>query len=169
MAVTIKREITTKELGLYKANINKALFKSSNIRELLFDKNSSEDVIMNQGQQIEEFKKHVFSHLFVDDIVTETSTYIYYDVRLTWMRPQIKDCQIVMYIITHRDILNSYSKPGYYGNRVDILAQMIEETLLDESISREFGIGQLQLGSVDVYNSNKIYGRILTFNVPTFR
>ena len=46
---------------------------------------------------------------------------------------------------------------------------MIEETLLDEDIVKEFGIGDLELDNVDIYNSTTFYGRILTFSVNNFR
>lgn len=47
---------------------------------------------------------------------------------------------------------------------------MIEDALInDESVAKNFGIGNLKLDSVDIYNSNRFYGRIMTFTVPDFR
>ena len=75
-----------------------------------------------------------------------------------------------MYLICSRDILENYTKEGYYGNRIDILSQMVENTLInDKDVSQSFGIGKLTLDSVDVYNATRFYGCVLTFNVPTFR
>ena len=75
-----------------------------------------------------------------------------------------------MYSICHRDILENYSKDGYFGNRADILSQMIEDALLnDPETVKDFGIGDLVLKSVDIYNATRFYGTIMTFEVPTFR
>ena len=75
-----------------------------------------------------------------------------------------------MYAICHRDILENYSKDGYFGNRADILSQMIEDSLLnDPDTVKDFGIGDLLLKSVDIYNATRFYGTIMTFEVPTFR
>ena len=75
-----------------------------------------------------------------------------------------------MYLITHADLLDNYFKEGYYGNRIDILVEMVENALInDEEVSRNFGIGELSLDSVDIYNSKRFYGRIMIFDVPNFR
>ena len=75
----------------------------------------------------------------------------------------------MIYAICHRDILEDYVKEGYYGNRADILSEMIEETLLDDSIVKKFGIGDLSLDNVDIYNSVTFYGCIMSFSVRNFR
>ena len=63
-----------------------------------------------------------------------------------------------------------YSKEGYYGNRADILSQMIENCLIcDEDVAREFGIGNLKLDSVEIFNGRTLYGCQMTFSVPNFR
>jgi hypothetical protein len=46
---------------------------------------------------------------------------------------------------------------------------MIEETLLDPEVRNKFGIGEMNLDSVIIYNATRFYGRILTFSVPNFR
>lgn len=76
-----------------------------------------------------------------------------------------------MYIITPRDQIDVIPDiEGYYGNRTDILAQLVEDTLInDEKIVREFGIGDLALENVDIYNATRFYGRILTFKTKDFR
>ena len=74
-----------------------------------------------------------------------------------------------MYAICHRDILDNYYKEGYYGNRSDVLSDMIVDTLINDSdICNRFGIGQLQVDSLDVYNSKRFYGCQLVFSVPNF-
>lgn len=159
------RKLTTKELGSYKIRILNALLKSDNIKDLILGDTSD----LKPKEIINEFKEHVNSHLFIDDTIKDTSTYVFFDVILPRMRPQVKNVQVLMYAICHRDILENYSKEEYYGNRADILAEMIEETLLDESIVKEFGIGDLELDNVDIYNTTTFYGRVLAFSVNNFR
>lgn len=160
-----KRLITTKERGQYKTKINNALFCSQNIKEILFGDTTK----MPPQEMISAFKSRVKSHLFIDETIKDTGTYIFYDVVMPVLRPQVKTCKLVMYAICHRDILENYSKEDYFGNRADILSQMIEETLLDKEIVKDFGIGDLSIDSIDIYNSTTYYGVTMTFIVPTFR
>ena len=75
-----------------------------------------------------------------------------------------------MYVICHRDILDNFSVEGFYGNRADIMSEMVEDTIVgDSSVSNQFGIGELDLTRIEIYNSKRFYGRILTFGVPNFR
>lgn len=157
---------TTAERGQYKEKIHKALYTNNDLKELLIGDISGMSTTKIQS----EFKKHVKSHLFIDDTIEETESFIFYDVYLPEIHSNVKTCSIVVYAICHRDILDDYYKEGYYGNRADVLAQMIEQTLLnDRNTVRSFGIGELTLDSVNIYNSYKMYGSILTFSVPNFR
>lgn len=154
------------ELGTYKENITSALFQSKDICDLLIGNTEG----MSGKELRDAFKKHVKSHLFIDDTITEATSFIFYDVRFAYMHTNVKTCEVIMYLICHRDILDNYYKEGYHGNMADILAQMIEDSLInDASVAKNFGIGNLTLDSVDIYNSNRFYGRILTFTVPDFR
>lgn len=159
------RKLTTKERGIYKTRITNALLKSENIKDLILGDTSG----MKQIAVIKDFKEHVKSHLFIDDTIKDTDTYIFFDVIMPKLRPQVKSVQVLIYAICHRDILENYSKEGYYGNRADILSQMIEEILIDDNIVKEFGIGDLELDNVDIYNSNTFYGCIMSFGVHNFR
>ena len=79
-------------------------------------------------------------------------------------------CQVQLYAVCHRDILDDYSKEGFYGNRADILTEMIERALIcDEETSKSFGIGHLELNHIGVYNGRNVYGHVLQFSVPNFR
>ena len=157
---------TTAERGLFKEEIHSALYKNENIRELLLENADG----MSAMQIQEEFKKHVKSHLFIDDTIQETGTFIFYDVVFPRLSTNIKDCRVIMYAICHRDVLENYTKEGYYGNRADILTQMIEDTLInDKSVARSFGIGELTLDSLEPYNSTRFYGCMMLFSVPNFR
>ena len=160
------RKKTTAERGKFKQEITSALYKSVDIRDLLLGDTSG----MSTSDKQKSFRKHVKSHLFIDDTIEETDSFIFYDVRLPDLAAQIKDCQVVLYAICHRDILDDYVKEGYFGNRADILSQMIEDCLInDEEVANSFGIGKLSLDSVDLYNATRFYGVVMIFNVPDFR
>ena len=159
------RDLTTKERGIYKTRVANALLKSDNIKDLILGDTSG----MKQSDVIKNFKEHVKSHLFIDETIKETESFIFFDVIMPRMRPQVKSVQILMYAICHRDILENYAKDGYYGNRADILSEMIEEVLLDDNIVKDFGIGDLELDNVDIYNSSTFYGCIMSFSVHNFR
>lgn len=160
------RKKRTAERGEFKQEINTALYKSDDIKELLLGDTSG----MSTSDKQELFKKHVKSHLFIDDTIEETDSFIFYDVRFPNLAENIKNCQVVLYAICHRDILDDYVKDGYFGNRADILSQMIEDCLInDAEVANSFGIGKLSLDSVDLYNSTRFYGVVMIFNVPNFR
>lgn len=156
----------TSELGIYKENIMQALFHDKDICKLLIGKIDGMDVTKLR----EEFKKHVKSHLFIDDTITDSTSFIFYEVRCPRINAQTKQCEIILFAICHRDILDNYVQEGYHGNRADILSQMIENVLInDDEMVNRFGIGKLKLDSVDFYNSSRFYGRLLTFRTPDFR
>ena len=159
------RGLTTKERGIYKTRILNALLQSNNIKDIVIGDTSG----MSTKDVIAKFKNHVNSHLFIDETIKDTSTYIFFDVIMPKLRPQVKSIQILIYAICHRDILENYTKDGYFGNRADILSEMIEETLLDNSIVKKFGIGDLELDNVDIYNSTTFYGCIMSFSIHNFR
>lgn len=159
------RDITIRERGEYKMRINNALLKSDNIRDLLL----GDDQGSTKTETLLKFKEHVMSHLFIDETIKDTQTYIFFDVLIPQIEPRVKTVQVIMYAVCHRDILENYYKSGYYGNRTDILSEMIEECLTDESIVKEFGIGDIQLQQLDVYNSTTFYGCIMVFETKNFR
>ena len=160
------RKRTIADIGIFKEKIHTALYKSDDIKELLLG-----DLTGKKQSEIREmFKEHVKSHLFIDDTIEETGSFIFYDVSLPFVHPEIKTCQVNMYMIVHRDILEDYTKEGYHGNRSDILAQMVEDCLLnDEETANSFGIGNLFLDSVDIFNDKNFYGCAMVFSVPNFR
>lgn len=151
-----------KDRGQFKSNIKKCLYKNENLRQFLFDGEN-----INVTPHL--FSERVKSHLFLDDILTDKKSYIFFDVICPQFTAQIKEIKIVMYVICHRDILDDYTqKEGYFGNRADALSQAVEEALITDG-AKEFGIGDLQLEGVDLYNGKNFYGTQLIFNVPTFR
>lgn len=161
-----KKKKSTAERGKFKTEISSALYKNADIRELILGDTRG----MSSAQIRTAFKEHVKSHLFIDDTITDAGSFIFYDVRFPYLRTQTKQCQVVMYVMCHRDILEGYSKDGYYGDRADILAQMVEDSLINNpEVSNSFGIGQLSLDSIEIYNTQKFYGCIMYFGVPDFR
>ncbi len=157
---------TIAEKGRFKKEISTALYKNKDIRELLLGDTSK----MSATELRRAFKEHVKSHLFIDDTIKETSSFIFYDVTFPNLYSNIKECRVIMYVIVHRDILDDYYKEGYDGDRADALSQMIENTLInDEETSNSFGIGKLNLDSVNIYNATRFYGCIMNFSVPNFR
>jgi len=162
----VRRDKTTAERGKFKQEIHAALYKSPEIRELILGDTSG----MSASTIQRKFKDHVKSHLFVDDTITDTDSFIFYDVVIPTFHSNIKTCSVVMYLICHRDILDNYSKEGYYGNRADILSQMVEDALLNNrDVCNKFGIGELELDSIDVYNATRFYGCVMNLSVPNFR
>ena len=160
------KEYTLTERGKFKQIITSALYKNPAIREMLIGDTTG----MSNADMRTQFKNYCKSHLFIDDTITEAKTFIFYDVRLTQTSSTIKDCRVLMYLICSRDILEDFALDGYIGDRIDILAELVEETLInDEDIVKSFGIGNLRLSNVDIYNSTRMYGCILNFDVPDFR
>lgn len=162
------RKKTTAERGKFKNEIHAALYKSENIRNLLLGDVSGKSAVQIQ----KDFKNHVKSHLFIEDTVVDADTFIYYDVIMPRLHPNTKECKVIMYLISHRDIVdNTEDCPtdGYFGNRVDILSQLVEEALLDTEVVNKFGIGELSLDSISIYNATRFYGCIMEYSVPSFR
>lgn len=160
------RFTTLKARGKYKRKINAALLNSEDIKSLILGDTSGKSA--KEIRNI--FKQHVKSHLYIDDTVTEQSSYIFYDVFIPKIHSNTKECKIMVYAVCHKDILDNYEQDGYYGNRMDILSEMIEECLVyDEKVAREFGIGEITLNGMDAYRSNTLYGYILQFIVEDFR
>lgn len=157
---------TTKERGVCKEKIKQALFSSDNICEMIM----GDTFNISTGQRANIFNQWVKSHLFIDDTLETEGTYIFFDVLTKSISTQVKNCTVVLYAICHRDILDDYHKEGYYGNRADVLSQMVEDCLVcDEKVASSFGIGKITLDSVELYNSHDYYGCIMTLSAPDFR
>lgn len=156
----------TSERGTFKQIIHAALYRSTDIKDLLLGDTSEMSASMIQS----EFKKRVISHLYIDETVLKTNTYVFYDVVFPYIHTNTKDCQIIMYVLCHVNTIDEYYDDNYAGNKVDVLTQMIEDVLLnDEDVANNFGIGQLKLDSEELYQASHFYGTVLTFSVPNFR
>ena len=93
----------------------------------------------------------------------------FFDIVVQNIAPQTKKCKIVMYLVCHRELLDDFEMEGYYGNRADILSQTVEGALLNTENTKQFGIGDLLLSSVDIYNSSNYYGVQMVFDTECFR
>ena len=127
----------------------------------------------------EEIGKHIFDCLFIEGaehILTEKGTYIFYDIDCPIIHANVKNIRITLDILCDRNMLRNFSDlpkeivKEYSGNRVDKLASMIDEVLIDDKkIALKPGIGALTLEGVRVYNLPKYYGKSFVFTVPNFR
>lgn len=154
-----------KERGLFKQIIKNILFTSDDVMKVLLD--NCEHLTAKQKREV--FLDRVKSHLFIDDTLTEKGTYIFYDIVVPNVAPQIKECNIIMYLVSHRELLDDFGMNGFYGNRADALSQAVEGALLNTRNAKQFGIGDLQLTSVDIYNSSDYYGVQMIFKADCFR
>lgn len=161
-----EKKLTTAERGKFKKIIHAALYKNDDLRELLIGNTTGKS-----AKEVRDmFKAHVQSHLFIEETLKDEASFIFYDVRIPEIHSHIKRCIVLMYAICHRSILEDYAKEGYYGDRSDAMSQMIEDALLNNNETpNEFGIGELKLIDVDIYNSSRFYGSVMTFEVPNFR
>lgn len=155
---------STKKRGEFKQVIKSILFLSEDIKKVLFD-----GECLTPAQVKQKFGQCVKSHLFIDDTLSDKGTYIFFDVVVPEIAKQTMECKIIMYVVCHRDILDDFSLDGYYGNRTDILSQAVENELLNTENVKNFGIGDLLLDSVDIYNSTNYYGVQMIFSTDCFR
>ena len=151
-----------KDMGSYKSTLLSYFINSEEICELMFNKKpyTEEDVDNLIYSQI-------FPYLYVDDTQDETLSYLCVEVSVPRIPTgTIKDMKLIIWAFCHKGIMK-YSKKGYSGTRVDILADMVERALRD---SNKFGIGKLQLVSCEhFFPNNKYYGRQLIYNMPDFK
>ena len=150
-----------KDIGSCKQKLLTAFVNSDEICELLFDKKpyTEDDVEGLMYTQI-------FPYLYTDETQTQTLTYLCFEVDVPKLSSgTVKDMKIIVLAYCHKEVME-YQKKGYYGTRVDILADMVERKLRD---SYDFGIGKPELISVtNFFPNNKYYGRQLIYNVPEF-
>jgi hypothetical protein len=156
-----------KDRGLFKINIKKLLFTSDDVMKILLA--DTEDTNMGTAQRKQLFDDHVKSHLFIDDTLSDKGAYIFFDCDIPAFYAQTKKCRIVVYCVCSRDLLDDFKMEGFVGNRADCLSQAIEAALLNPVAEKEFGIGDLTLEGVDIYNSKEHYGTIMVFETECFR
>ena len=170
-------ETVLKDLGKYKSNILTSLLNSDDIKDIITDGKYDEEEwygINDDDNGI--LYKQIFPALYIDETQTEVKSYICFDTEC----PRIptgttKNVKIIVWCLCHKQHMR-YNKKGYWGNRADILADAVEQTLREfekNNIKKgkgKYGIGSLQLESVTIRSSDnkKYYGRQLVFNAPDF-
>ena len=153
------------DIGSCKQELFSSFINDPDICELLFDKQPYTD---DDREKL--FYSQIFPYLYVDDTQDETLTYLCYEIDIPPSSDKrggtIKNMKMIISAYCHKEIMR-YNKKGYYGTRVDILADMVERKLRD---SYDFGIGKPELISVtNFFPNNKYYGRQLVYNVPEFK
>ena len=99
------------------------------------------------------------------------STYIFYEVVSPEIGAQLKEARLVLYAICHCDLLDKdipKVEGDYIGNRADVLSQIVEDTLENDTELNKFGIGKFDLESIEVYNSASYYGFQFIGNIYLF-
>lgn len=154
------------DIGSCKQEMFSSFINDPDICELLFDKKPYTD---DDREKL--FYSQIFPYLYVGDEDQQTQdkmlSYLCYEVDVPRISSgTIKDLKLIVWAYCHKGVMK-YNKKGYYGTRVDILADMVERKLRD---SYDFGIGKPELISVtNFFPNNKYYGRQLIYNVPEFK
>jgi hypothetical protein len=155
-----------KDLGTILSKVISAFKHSEEIRDVLFGSQVDESDFDLQRA----YEDCIWDCLYVKGIQTEAKTYICADTVAFSIGSNIKTIKLVIQVFCEKSLLK-YSKKGYVGNRPTILAEIIEEILIsDENFSRNFGIGKLELNSVDIFtNGENHYGKTMEFIIKNFR
>lgn len=153
------------DIGSCKQELFSSFINDPDICELLLNRKTYTD---DDRENL--FYSQIFPYLYIDDTQDETLTYLCYELDIPSSSIKssstIKNMKMIVHAYCHKKIMR-YSKKGYYGTRVDILADMVERKLRD---SYDFGIGKPELISVtNFFPNNKYYGRQLVYNVPEFK
>lgn len=155
-----------KDTALLKIKLKEALLQNEDLKKFIVADENISDI-----QKIQEFNKHVKTHLFVDDTIKDKSTYIFFEVVSPEIGAQLKEARLVLYAICHCDLLDKdipEVEGDYIGNRADVLSQIIEDTLENDTELNKFGIGKFDLESIEVYNSASYYGFQFIGNIYLF-
>lgn len=116
--------------------------------------------------------KQLFDYDYVSDGITEeVLSYICVDtdIRINARDPKIKDVDLFIYIICHKDniTIDSRKFPTLKGNRRDNLVVKIENLL---SENRDLGVGKLRLSYIDRFRvSDKYLGKVMVYEIPSIQ
>lgn len=181
----------------YKSNVIKLLYSNKNFIKLI---NPHEDTtgyldvadILNgglwyfDGNKIEE-QGYVFDHDFVDDTITEEKTFVFVETDIENIYDNMfVDFTLYICLFTSKSLvrIDDYSSPtlaeikeigykdvGSYGNRIDTLADIIEDTILSkkENFKSLGDIRPANRGHETRYVPNsKYYGKCLKFKIQNY-
>lgn len=161
-----------KELGDYKNRLHSIFVNDDEICRLLL----GEDYENADYDLDNELDKYIIPHLYVNETITETKSYILYETNLLNVGSSIKEMGVIIQVVCHKNIVKYPEKPqNYPGLRYDVLAEYIEELLCPtssqdkERVIKKFGIGSFEMRPPELFLTDKYIGRILTFTTPDFR
>ena len=176
----------------YKNTIINLLINNNDFVKLINPKESEcskikiRDVLLGgswfiDGKKYEE-QGHVFDYNFVDDTTTDEKTFVFVETDIDTVRQNIyTDFNLYVCIFTHKSLvrimddtipsMNEVEEMGYnvghYGNRVDILCDIVDNILNGNEKIR--GIGTVEpatRGYVSMYCPNsKYYGKCLKYKI----
>lgn len=137
------------------------------------------------GEKIQE-QGYVFDHDFVDDTITQDKTFVFTEIDIENIRDNMfVDFSLYICVFTSKNLMriDKYSSPdidyiksrGYYvnsyANRIDILIDIIEDTILSNSNSLE-SLGEIKpckRGHLTRYKpSAKYYGKCLKYTICNY-
>lgn len=128
----------------------------------------------------------VFDYNFVDDTTTDEKTFIFVETNIDIIRENIfTDFNLYVCIFTSKhlvritndtipsinDIESMGYNAGHYGNRIDILCDVVDRTLNGNRKIKGIGdIKPAERGFCTMFSSpgNKYYGKCLKYNITNF-
>jgi len=162
-----KNQVELYVLGRSKDLIIKKIISDVNITNLIDKDISPPNLIHN----------NIFDTLVIDLTQNEAKTYITMDAIVSSVENKhIKSIDIIVNIFTHLSLKRlsrleqeKYYTSGFFGNRIDVLADLVVR-MLDGS--KEFGIGELGLRPRNpisiIQPTSEYYGKSLVFQTFDF-
>lgn len=160
-----------KDIGIFKNRLLSLFLQSPELCELLLGAGYTDDDVYGKNEVDDDYGivyKQIFPYLYIAGTQTEVLPYLCFEADIPAIPyREIKELKITIWCCCHKDCMN-YSKNGYLGTRVDIMADMVERQLRESDI---LGIGKIALNSVTYLNNinDKYYGRQLLFTIPAFK
>lgn len=157
-----------KMIGSYKNKISSTLFKNDDIQKLLIGKDYD---LLEKKELYKLMGKHILSHEFIDNIIEQAETNIYYDITISAISSTVNSCKLYLYCICDRKILDSiktyeYKNEIIFGNKADILSCVVNDILMS---IEDIGVGGFEFLDSNIINTKECYGRVLVYKVPDFR
>lgn len=135
----------------------------------------------NKNGITKELIGHCFDVPFIDTTLSKEIAAIFIEDTISELKENsIQSMSLQIMIICHKKMLyldnesrKSFESIGYYGNRVDMLVQVINSIFLQSNKkSDKFGIGKLRLDTrnpVRTYVPNsEFYGRVMNYTIYDF-
>ncbi|MDR2277371.1 MAG: hypothetical protein LBE23_05890 [Vagococcus sp.] len=152
-------------LGKDKDIIYKALMKNEDLCEL----------VLGENNKTGNFKNHFYNRLIIDTTQLEAKTYITMDTVIDRVDKKTKCIGIIIDVFSSLrsvDLTTSeqikFYKKSYFGNRIDILLDIIKRTVSDLDI----GIGETTLNPINpvkiIQPTPEFYGKRIIFQAYDF-